>query len=210
MPRPPSPLFIALEGLDGSGKTTAAHALAAHLSDAYGADVLLTCEPKTEACGGDFIRNVISRRITTFRSRTLALAFAANRLDHCDRTIEPWLRRPGLPMVISDRYYLSSLVYQQEPDFPFESILRLNELARKPDLIFFLQASHAVCYARMKKRDLPVDLFEENLEETRFRYLEAIDFLRKNHQDRIVVIDADGSPSSVVDAMAAALSQLFR
>ncbi|MEY3053078.1 MAG: hypothetical protein RLY31_2863 [Bacteroidota bacterium] len=204
------PLFIALEGLDGAGKSSSAGALSAHLTERYGANVLVTCEPKPEACGGDFIRSVLARRITTFRSRTLALAFAANRLDHCDRIIDPWLRQAGLPMVITDRYYLSSLVYQQEPDFPFDAILQLNELAKRPDVIFFLQASQSVCHARMKQRNLPLELFEENLAETRLRYIDAIDFLRKTRQDHIVVIDADGPPASVVNAMAQELDRLFR
>ena len=195
------PLFIVIEGLDGSGKSTSGKRLAEVLTERLQAEVLTTYEPHDPSCGGDYIRQVLTKKITQFRPRTLALAFAANRLDHCDREIIPWLEGGKNRIVLSDRYYLSSLVYQATDDFPMASVLKINELALKPDLIFFLNVSNEVCRERMKKRNLPPELFEENLESTRQKYLAAIEFLRTGHGENIVEIDGNGTVEEVVEAM---------
>ena len=204
------PLFIVIEGLDGSGKSTAGKRLTEVLEARYQAQVLLTYEPHNPSCGGDYIRQVLTKKITQFRPRTLALAFAANRLDHCDREIIPWLEGGENRIAISDRYYLSSLVYQSTEDFPMASILKINELALKPDLIFFLNVSNEVCYERMKKRNMPPELFEENLEEIRRKYLAAVEFLRNEHRENIVEIDGNGTVEAVVESMIQALATLNR
>ncbi len=194
-------LFIVIEGLDGSGKSTSGKRLAEVLEERFQAKVLTTYEPHNPSCGGDYIRQVLTKKITQFRPRTLALAFAANRLDHCDREIIPWLESGNNRIVLSDRYYLSSLVYQSTEDFPMASVLKINELALKPDLIFFLNVSNEVCYERMKKRNLPPELFEENLEEIRRKYLAAVEFLRSEHGENIVEIDGNGTVDQVVESM---------
>jgi dTMP kinase len=202
------PLFIVLEGLDGSGKTTAGQNVAAALEEQYGCQVLLSCEPHPPSCGGDYIRQVLSKQITSFRLRTLALAFAANRLDHCDRTILPWLEKGPGHVVISDRYYLSSMVYQRADDFSIRDVMRLNELALKPDLFFFLNVSNEVCYERIRQRNLPRELFESNLEEQRQKYREAIDFLRTERGENIVEVDGSKTPDEVSAQILSHLSAL--
>lgn len=199
-----------LEGLDGAGKTTAGQSVAAALEEQYGCQVLLTCEPHPPSCGGDYIRMVLSKQITAFRLRTLALAFAANRLDHCDRTIIPWLQKGPGHVVISDRYYLSSMVYQRTDDFSIRDVMRLNELALKPDLFFFLNVSNEVCYERIRQRNLPRELFESNLEDQRRKYVEAIDFLRSERGENIIEIDGSKSPAEVSAQMVGLLSKLAR
>jgi dTMP kinase len=151
-------LFIVIEGLDGSGKTTASKLLEKKLKKKF--KVKRSYEPHNESCGGDYIRAVLSKKIKQFSHRTLALAFAANRLDHRDRLINPWLDRDGDRAVICDRYYLSSLVYQSQDDFGFKEVLKLNEQARKPDIIFFLNVSNEVCYQRMQERKNDFDTFK--------------------------------------------------
>lgn len=205
------PLFIVIEGLDGSGKSTAGQFLAKALGERFGAEVLMTYEPHDPSCGGDYIRQVLTKKINRFQPRTLALAFAANRLDHCDREIIPWLGGNKKRIVISDRYYLSSLVYQSTADFSMNDVLKINELALKPDLIFFLNVSNEVCYERMKKRNLPPELFEENLEETRRKYLAAIKLLKNEHGENIVEIDGNGTVETVVESMVSILqNSVFR
>ncbi|MEZ4959677.1 MAG: dTMP kinase [Saprospiraceae bacterium] len=198
---PGKSIFIVIEGLDGSGKTTASQHLAELLESHFPGKTLRTYEPHDPSCGGDYIRQVLRKEITAFQPRTLALAFAANRLDHGDRIVTPWLAGDSGRIVLCDRYYLSSLVYQQTSDFPMENVLELNQLARKPDVIFFLNVSNEVCYERMKGRNLPPELFEENLSETRRKYQEAIEFLRKGHQENIVEIDGNGTVDQTATAM---------
>jgi len=196
-------LFIVIEGLDGSGKTSVARQLASVLDNLNGGGgVKLTFEPHDPSCAGLFIRQVLMKKITSFSPRVLPLAFAANRLDHCEREIKPWLDGGKNRMVICDRYYLSSLVYQSSDDFPFASVMALNEKAKKPDLICFINVSDKVCYERMKIRNQPEELFEKNLSESRRKYHEAISFLQKEHNDTIVEVDGSGSISEVVNAIA--------
>lgn len=192
-------LFIVIEGLDGSGKSTASKFLKKKLSAQY--KVKSSYEPHNPSCGGDYIRAVLTKKIKRFSHRTLALAFAANRLDHNDRVIIPWLEKEGNRIVICDRYYLSSLVYQSKDGFTFEDIIELNEKAKKPDVIFFLNVSNETCYARMKSRNQAKELFEENLEESRTQFFSAIRFLKKKNKDNIIEIDGNGTVEETANAM---------
>ncbi len=192
-------LFIVIEGLDGSGKTSVSRQLANVLDYSFKGKIKLTFEPHDPSCSGLFIRQVLMKRIRNFTPRILALAFATNRLDHCDREITPWLEGGKDRIVICDRYYLSSLVYQHSPDFSFESVMFLNEMARKPDIIFFISVSDRVCYERMKIRNQPKELFEKNLAETRKKYADAIDFLKTKNNDQIIEIDGSGTVGEVVE-----------
>ncbi|MCB9233977.1 MAG: dTMP kinase [Bacteroidia bacterium] len=191
-------LFIVIEGLDGSGKTTAGRRLVEILDRENPGKIKFTYEPHDPSAAGLYIRQVLMKKIRDFTPRVLALAFATNRLDHCDREINPWFAGEKGRLVISDRYYLSSLVYQSAEDFPFERVMELNELARKPDLIFFLNVSNEVCLQRMQKRNAPEELFESNLSQTRQKFLNAIEFLRSRGHDNIHEIDANGTLEEVV------------
>ena len=86
-------LFVVIEGLDGSGKTTASKRLAALLEAAFPGCIRRTFEPNDDSCAGLFIRQILRKEITDFHPKMLALAYAANRLDHCERVINPWLDR---------------------------------------------------------------------------------------------------------------------
>lgn len=186
-----------IEGLDGSGKSTVSRYLANVLNTAYKDRVKLSFEPHDPSCAGLFIRQVLTKKIKNFSSKMLPLAFAANRLDHCTRVIQPWLEGKKARILISDRYYLSSLVYQSSDHFSFAEVMELNNQARKPDLIFFLNVSDKVCYERMKVRNQPRELFEKKLDATRATYLRAIAFLRENKGDHILEIDGSGSIEEV-------------
>ena len=191
-------LFVAIEGLDGSGKSTIARHLTDLLERLLGQPVKLTYEPHDPSCGGDYIREVLARKITAFTPRTLMLAFAANRLDHCSREIDPWLDQDDFQILLCDRYYLSSLVYQSNEEFSFEDIMEANKAARKPDLTIFMDVSNAVCLERMQIRNKPQELFEKNLSETRTKYRSAIQYLRENREENIVLVNADGTVEEVL------------
>lgn len=192
-------MFIVIEGLDGSGKSTAARQLVEALENRLNKSVQLTHEPNKDYCGGEYIRAILTKKITQFEPRVLPLSFAANRLDHCARLVQPCLDDGKI--VISDRYYLSSLVYQSSKDFPFEKVMDINEKALKPDIIFFLNVSNEVCYKRMSIRNEPEELFESRLDEFRLKYFQAIDFLRTFHRDNIVEIDGNGTVEQTVEQM---------
>lgn len=101
--------FITLEGPEGSGKTTQARLLSDYLC-ACGCDVLLTREP-----GGTFIGDQIRAVLhdlknTAMHPHTEILLYSASRAQHVFQAIRPHLTRGGV--VVSDRYYDSTLAYQ--------------------------------------------------------------------------------------------------
>ena len=194
-------LFIAIEGLDGSGKTTIARELVYFLQSVLTKNVKLTFEPHDPSCGGLYIRQVLEKKIIDFSHETLMMAFAANRLDHCDREINKWLSKSDDRIVICDRYYLSSLVYQSNEEFSFDDVMEVNSRARKPDLTIFMNVSNEVCYERMKVRNKKKELFETNLGESRDKYFKAIDYLREKRNETIEIVSANGTMKEVLAEM---------
>jgi dTMP kinase len=195
-----SSFFVVIEGLDGSGKTHLSRALKRVLQKTHEQDVELTFEPHDPSSAGLYIRQVLTKRIKNVRSRTLALAYALNRADHNDRVIQPFLDASQQRIMICDRYYLSSLVYQSSADVSFDEIMLLNKDARKPDLTLFLSVSADTGYARMSKRPASKELFDDNLEASRRKYHEAIAYLRARG-DMIVELDANGTIDEVLKAV---------
>jgi dTMP kinase len=183
-------LFIVIEGLDGSGKSVISTWLADVFSKTSEARVKYTYEPHDVWCAGGFIRQVLEHKITSVPPITLAFAFAANRSDHLDREILPYLLESDKNVIICHRYYLSGIAYQMSQSLPIETLLELNRFAISPDITFFLDASPTVCCERMGARNVPRELFESNLEEIRSKYKIAIDQLRKRGE-LIVDIDAN-------------------
>lgn len=197
-------LFIAIEGLDGSGKTTLAKQLAKFLGQALECPVQFTYQPHDESCGGDYIRQVLKKEITHFTEEALLYGFAANRQDHGARVINPILDDKG-GIVICDRYYLSSLVYQSSEKYPLDYVMMINQTARQPDLTIFMNVDNQTVYERMKVRNKPPELFEKDLSATRQKYQKGITFLRATRQENIVEIDASGTMEVVLTLLVGAV-----
>jgi len=127
--------LIALEGVDGAGKTTQAMLLAGALAR-LGRRVLLTREP-TSGTAGRRLRDYLagdSRHLTA--EEELAL-FQADRREHVEMTIRPALSRGWV--VITDRYYYSSAAYQGALGLDPQDILAESEaFAPRPDLAIIL------------------------------------------------------------------------
>lgn len=125
--------FIALEGIDGSGTTTQRGALATALQ-ARGHVVLETNEPSSGSIGR-LARERLAQGAVPIDRGALALLFAADRLDHVRTEIEPALARGHV--VITDRYVMSSWVYQALDCDP-AWVRAINQRAPWPDLTFVL------------------------------------------------------------------------
>lgn len=161
-------VFIVVEGIDGCGSTTHAKRLAKALR-ARGRDVRLTCEP-TAGPIGSLIRQVLQRRLfvpdsdgpRAFAWSTMALLFAADRLDHLDSTILPALRAGAV--VVSDRYDLSSLAYQSVTAPSGEQVVpwirEVNGCALRPDLTVVIDVPAEVAEERRGQRGSAEEIFE--------------------------------------------------
>ncbi len=183
--------FIVLEGLDGAGTTTQCAALAKSLRDA-GREVHVTNEPSGGPIG-TLIRQALGGRLGlpkaagSLTPQTLALLFAADRVDHLAAEIEPALARGAT--VLCDRYTLSSLAYQGA-QVGMAWVSQINEQAQRPDLTLFLNIELAVAAKRRKARGLAEEIYEtdEAQRRTSKQYRQAI-ALREKAGERIVIID---------------------
>jgi dTMP kinase len=184
-------VFIAIEGLDGAGTTTQCQRVAAALK-AQSLKVTVTAEPTSGPIGA-LIRQALNARVTLPDGRgplsdeTLALLFAADRVDHGEAILEPALSSGAV--VLSDRSLLSSLAYQgARVGMPW--VNELNSRAIVPDLTVFISIDVATAEARRAARGLRADLFENRATQlsTKKQYAKAI-ALRRSKKDPIVEVD---------------------
>lgn len=139
--------LIALEGIDGTGKSTQI-ALLAEVLRQEGREVVLTREP-TEGVYGQQIRRLYQARDSVSRQEELEL-FLADRRQHVVQLISPSLAQGKV--VITDRYYFSTAAYQGVVGFDPEIIIRQNELfAPVPDLVILLELSPAQAVMRIQR-----------------------------------------------------------
>ncbi|WP_322760349.1 dTMP kinase [Frankia sp. Cr2] len=101
-------LFVALEGGEGSGKSTQVQRLGSWLASS-GREVVITREPGGTAIGAT-LRDLLLDPAVRLHPRTETLLYAADRAEHVTRVIEPALARGAI--VISDRFIDSSIAYQ--------------------------------------------------------------------------------------------------
>jgi dTMP kinase len=194
--------FVVLEGIDGAGTTTQVAKLVERLR-AEGAPVRVTREP-SDGPIGSLVRQVLTGRIVAPEGRapnwaTMALLFAADRMDHVESEIEPFLAQDGI--VVSDRYDASSLAYQSVSsgrggDEAIDWIRQLNRHAMRPDLTIVLDLPPDVAAARREARGEPAQLYEQN-EVQRALAQFYRDLARHMPEDRVVVVDASGSVDEV-------------
>lgn len=155
-----APLFVVLEGIDGSGTTTQLERVADGLR-ALGRRVVTTREPSAGPIGlllREILRGTHANPDGSgLDGRAMALLFAADRRDHLTREIEPALAA-GCD-VLSDRYLLSSLAYQAvEADRAW--VERLAEGVRAPQLTVLLDVDIAVAAERRRKAGRPVERYD--------------------------------------------------
>jgi dTMP kinase len=197
--------FVVLEGIDGAGTTTQTERLRAALA-ARGRRVHATREPSTGPVGR-LLREILAGQHQPVDQPTLALLFAADRADHLQREIAPQLAADAL--VVSDRYYHSSLAYQAQGDDPadladLEWVLALNARARPPDLTIFLDVPVEVAAARRAADRRPEELFDRL--ETQRRVAAA--YARVNARlvargERLATLDGTRSPDELAGAILA-------
>ena len=139
-------ILIAFEGIDGTGKSTQLHLLAGKLNG-LGYEVVATREP-TDGQYGRKIRELFQNRHTISRQEELEL-FVKDRQEHVDEVITPALLAGKI--VLTDRYYLSTVAYQGAAGLDPEMIMANNEaFAPKPDLAIVLVAPPSVGVHRIK------------------------------------------------------------
>lgn len=172
--------LIALEGIDGTGKSTQI-AMLADLLRQEGLDVVATREP-TDGAYGQQIRRLYQDRESVSRQDELAL-FLADRREHVDQVIAPALALGKV--VITDRYYFSTAAYQGVVGFDPETIICQNELfAPVPDLVILIELTPAQAVMRIQQyRQESLNHFEQ--EESLRQVAEVFNSLNRDYLKRV-------------------------
>ena len=182
--------LLVLEGIDGSGKSTQARLLAKALKE-RGCEVVLTQEPTTGPRGQE-LRLYLEGPARHLSPEAELELFLADRREHVRRVIHPALAAGQI--VISDRYYYSSVAYQGALGLNPAHILALNEaFAARPDLVFILTLPVPLALARLVKKRRETPQVSENP-----AYLEQVAAIYASQKDpRIHRLDAAAPPEAV-------------
>jgi dTMP kinase len=197
--------LIVLEGVDGAGTSTQT-ALLGEALRTRDLPVHLTREP-SDGPIGVLIRQILTRRLVVQgrngprfpRMETMALLFAADRVDHLES--EVLLNLGDGITVVCDRYVHSSIAYQSltaspGDDAAEEWIERINSRARRADLVIVLDVSASVAAARRGRRGGPDEMYEDDSLQSRLRdfYLTLPERCPAEH---VVVVDGERDVSTV-------------
>ena len=198
-------LFIVIEGLDGAGGTTQCRLLKSWL-ERQGHTVVSTNEP-TDRPVGKFIRSVLQDPHSKVGDEVLAYLFAADRQDHLDGLVTPAIARGEV--VISDRYYHSSLAYQSL-SLDFDFVAQLNAKFPAPDITVFLSLEPETSFARVQNRGLPAERFEtlDRLRSISQSYSRVIEYFQQRGE-HILCLDATQSIEEIHELICIEVSSMM-
>ena len=192
--------FIVLEGIDGSGTTTQARELSKYLKG-RGRRVHLTRQP-SDGPIGKMIRGLLAKKEgVEMNWEMLALLFAADRLRHWQEEVTPLLD-DGV-FVISDRYVLSSLVYQGH-DCPESWVRTINQFAAVPDLTLMVTIDAERAYERVQSRGGVEEIYDELDKQKAL----AQRYARLSESEDVVIINGDQDIMAVASDIQKAVEAL--
>lgn len=186
-------MFITLEGVEGSGKTTVSKGIIKVLKE-NGYDVLYTREPGGNKIAEQIREVILDTSNTDMDSRTEALLYAAARRQHLVDVIEPALKEGKI--VICDRFIDSSIAYQgYARGIGAELVDYINDFAiagMRPDLTILIDVKPEVGLERINK-DQDREVNRLDLEELDFHRLvyNGYQELAKKHPERIAVVNGE-------------------
>jgi dTMP kinase len=202
-------LFIAFEGIDGSGKSTQVKLLTNSLREA-GHKVYSTFEP-TDSPIGSVIRSIFNHRIEADH-QVIAGLFVADRLDHLLNKTNGILKKlqEGYT-VITDRYYFSSYAYHGT-HMSLDWVIEANSLSAdllRPDLNIYIDISPVISMERIMNGRSSIELYEtiENLTNVRNKYMEAIEQLK--FKENIFMTDGNRSSELIATDIWKEVSQIM-
>ena len=202
-------IFIAFEGIDGSGKSTQIQLLSEKMRE-KGIRCYQTCEPSSGPIGS-LTRQILTGRIKT-DNRVIAAMFAADRLDHLLNEVDGIAVKieDGIS-VITDRYYFSSYAYHSV-DVPMDWVIKTNEESTKilrPDINIFIDIDTDTAMERITRNRFHTELFEKKsrLEKVRENYLKAFDLLGR--EENILIVDGTKTTEEIAEEIWKQVEHLF-
>lgn len=199
-------LFISLEGIDGSGKSTQAR----HLADvlrSHGRDPVLTREPGGAPGAEEIRRLLVEGEPARWSPETEILLFTAARRDHLERTIRPALAAGR--DVITDRFADSTRVYQGATRGDLRGLVdRIHAAAIgvEPDLTIILDMDPEIALSRGLARGSGEDRFEDFGLPFQQKLRTGFLALAKEAPERCIVVDASADPAVVAERVKASVA----
>lgn len=191
-------IFLVIEGLDGSGKTTQAVLLAKKLYKTHNA--IFTAEPSRGKIG-TFIRDACLYEQKRLPTEAEALMFAADRIEHIQNEVNPALEQGKL--VICDRYIYSSLAYQGSAGLSLDWIKTINARALQPDFAIFIDVSPERVLERLQRKKSVMETLETQ-RKVREIYLKFVE------KGELVRVDGDNPKEVVTEALYATVLDLLK
>lgn len=193
--------YLAIEGIDGAGKSTVARMVADALEE-RGHAVTRVREPGGTPAG-ERIRDILLGSDSSLDDWTEALLFAAARAQLASDVVAPALGRGDL--VVSDRSYHSSIAYQGAArGLGVEAVERVNREALRgviPDMVALLRLDPE----RGLDREVGADRISSEGLDFQVRVAEAYDRIAAAEPDRFLVVDASAPLQEVVERIVAAV-----
>jgi dTMP kinase len=187
-------LFLSLDGLDGTGKSTQCRLLAAWLRD--GGHAVTTCHDPGGTPAGDVIRSLLLDHRGDLTVACEALLFMASRTQLVAEIIRPALARGEI--VVCDRFVLANVVYQGHAGGIDPAVLwsvgRLATGGLEPDVTLVLDLAVECARARRKR---PADRIENRDEAFQERVRAGFLTEARSRPERIRVVDASASVEEV-------------
>ncbi|MFH1831207.1 MAG: dTMP kinase [bacterium] len=191
--------FVMIEGIDGSGKSVLAQAIAQKLK-AQNREVLLTKEPGGSDLG-KHLRAMLQKQPVPISGKTEFLLFAADRAHHYETIIKPALERGAI--VISDRGPDSSLAYQSYGrGVDKDMIERVNQWATlniNPDIILYVRVDIDVACKRFADRGKVLTTFEKEQKDFWQRVSQGYETMYAGRTD-VAFIDGNQNKQAVLDS----------
>jgi dTMP kinase len=191
--------LIAIEGIDGAGKTNQVEFLRDHFI-AKNLSVIRTKEPTAGQWGQLLRDSAVTGRLSLDEE---VETFIKDRKEHVETVIIPALREGKI--VIVDRYYFSTMAYQGARGISPEELMRRNEMfAPEPDLLVLLDIDPNVGLERIRNRGDRANYFENSgtLEKAR----EIFNRVQKPYLCRL---DGTLAPELVRDAIVGEFSKIY-
>lgn len=200
-------MFVVIEGIDGTGKSTLSRRLATKIELATDRKCMVTHEPSSGPLE-HYIRNAFKNPDTELLSaEDMATLFTADRVIHMHEKVRPALATGKI--VICDRHKLTTLAYQQVSGCDVDKLKMLCDIPKpNPTLTILLDMPAELSYRRMIERNPNLDKYESNMvqqEKMRQIYLK-----HRNDFGPSVVIDATQSEDDVADTACFAIAQFMK
>ncbi|NCB48763.1 MAG: dTMP kinase [Clostridia bacterium] len=149
-------MFIAIDGPDGTGKTMLSKLLVERLNE-KNLNAIYTFEP-THSPLGLKIREIIK---TNGNPKVVLDLFLKDREEHLETFIRPAINEGKI--IVCDRYKLSTVCYQENPEQSMEKLIELNDKFVNPDIYFvmyFDEKDVDLVFERIESRGTNPDVYD--------------------------------------------------